>query len=97
MTESASGGVLPDAQTVGSAQVQTPFVQQFRLKGKNVKGKQILDVDVITNSTSPDPGGNFYQQVLVSPKNIEAFRSCRATPGSTSSSTTSPTCSRATQ
>ena len=28
---------------------------------------------MITNSTSPDPSGSFYQQILVSPKNIEVF------------------------
>jgi hypothetical protein len=71
VTQSASGGPLPDAQAVGSTLIQTPFVQQFKFKGKNVKGKQTLDVDVITNSTSSDPSGNFFQMILVSPKNLQ--------------------------
>jgi hypothetical protein len=72
VTKSAPGGLLPDTQTFGIADVQTPFVQQFKLKGKDVKGKQILDVNVISNSTSPDPSGSLFQMILVSPKGGEA-------------------------
>jgi hypothetical protein len=71
VTKSAPGGVLPDEVLSGGTEIQTPLVQTFKLKGKNVKGKQILDVNVITNSTSSDPNGNLYQLILVSPKSVQ--------------------------
>jgi hypothetical protein len=69
VTEKAAGGVLPDQVDVGSVDVQTAFTQEFKLKGKSVKGKQILDVNVIVNSSSADLDANeAIDAVLVGPK-----------------------------
>jgi hypothetical protein len=69
VTEKASGGVLPDEVFSGAVAIQTPLVQEFKLKGSKVKGKQILDVNVVVNSTSADLGANSaIDAVLVSPK-----------------------------
>jgi hypothetical protein len=70
VTESAPGGLLPDEVIgPGGVEIQTPLVQEFKLKGKNVKGKQILDVNVTVNSTSADLNANTnVDAVLVGPK-----------------------------
>jgi hypothetical protein len=69
VTEKASGGVLPDEVIAGPVDIQTPLIQEFKLKGSKVKGKQILDVNVVVNSTSADLGANAaIDAVLVSPK-----------------------------
>lgn len=73
VTESADGGLLPDEVISGTVAIQTPLVQEFKLKGKNVKGKQILDVNVTVNSTADGPGGNDdIEAVLVGPKGNNA-------------------------
>jgi hypothetical protein len=58
--ESAAGGIVPAFvnNPVGVADVSTPFVQTFKFSGKNVKKKQILDVNVIVNSFGNGPGAN---------------------------------------
>ena len=53
----------------GGVIFQTPFVQKFKLKGKKVKGKQVLDVNLIVNASgSAADALQELSAVLVAPK-----------------------------
>jgi hypothetical protein len=68
VTEKAAGGTVP-AETGAAPTVSTAFQQSFKLKGKKVKGKQILDVNVTVNATgSGNDTNDDLDMVLVSPK-----------------------------
>ena len=61
--------MVPNATTVGSIVVETPLVQTFKLSGKNVKGKQVLDVNLTMNSSGSGAGANDdLRAKLVGPK-----------------------------
>lgn len=69
VSETAAGGPVPDAVSSGGILFQTPFVQEFKLKGSKVKGKQVLDVNLIMNSSgSAADALQELTPVLVAPK-----------------------------
>lgn len=77
VSEKANGGLVPpQVDPAVGPEVSTPFVQTFKLSGKKVKNRQVLDVDVIVNATGNGPDSNQdLSAVLVSPKgeNAELF------------------------
>jgi hypothetical protein len=55
VTETAQGGTLPAATGPVPPRVWGEFRQEFELKGKKVKGRQILDIDLTVNATGGSP------------------------------------------
>jgi hypothetical protein len=54
VSEKASGGAIPDAVLSGGVTTAGVLTQEIKFKGGKVKGKQVLDVDLILNSSDPD-------------------------------------------
>lgn len=66
-TETAPGGILPDAILSGAQTTAGEFVQTFRTSGKKVKKKQTLDVSLTVNAVDANGLGDV-SAVLYRPK-----------------------------
>ena len=59
VSKTAAGGPVPPAiEDPFGAVVPVPFVQTFKLKGKKVKRRKIVDVNVTVNAFGNGPGAN---------------------------------------
>ena len=76
VSEDASGGLVPPFinNPPGTADVSVPFVQDFRLRGKKVTKRQILDVNVTVNGVGNGADSNSdLSAQLVGPKGDNVF------------------------
>ena len=76
VSEDAAGGLVPPFinNPEGTPDVSVPFVQDFRLRGKNVTKRQILDVNVTVNGVGNGADSNSdLSAQLVGPKGDNVF------------------------